>query len=106
MHACGLAPADWALCGGLFAGELPRGIGIDVSGMVDAVGDGVAGVSVGDPVTGNAGWRGSPSAGAADFAIMDRWTPVPAGLDLAQAAAHRVCVQLRCGGRFGRLSHA
>lgn len=87
VHACGLAPADWALCRGLFAGELPRGIGIDVSGMVDAVGDGAVGVSVGDPVVGNADWRGSPSAGAADYAIVNRWTPVPAGLDLTQAAA-------------------
>jgi NADPH:quinone reductase-like Zn-dependent oxidoreductase len=87
VHACGLAPADWALCAGLFAGELPRGIGIDVSGTVDAVGDGVTDVSVGDPVLGNADWRGSSSAGASDYAIMDRWTRVPAGLDLTQAAA-------------------
>src|SRR6201996_1808404 len=44
VHACGLNPADWALCRGLFAGDLPRGIGIDVSGTVDAVGAGVTGV--------------------------------------------------------------
>jgi len=25
VHACGLAPADWALCRGLFPGSLPRG---------------------------------------------------------------------------------
>lgn len=87
VHACGLAPADWALCGGLFPGELPRGIGIDVSGTVDAVGDGVTDVSAGDLVLGTADWRGSSSAGASDYAIMDRWTPVPAGLDLTQAAA-------------------
>jgi NADPH:quinone reductase-like Zn-dependent oxidoreductase len=87
VHACGLAPADWALCRGLFAGELPRGIGIDVSGTVDAVGDGVTGVSVGDLVLGTADWRGASTAGASDRAIMDRWTPIPAGLDLTQAAA-------------------
>jgi NADPH:quinone reductase-like Zn-dependent oxidoreductase len=40
VHACGLAPADWALCRGVFPGQLPRGIGCDVSGVVDAVGDG------------------------------------------------------------------
>jgi NADPH:quinone reductase-like Zn-dependent oxidoreductase len=50
VHACGLAPADWALCRGLFAGQLPRGIGCDVSGTVDAVGDGVTDVAVGDLV--------------------------------------------------------
>jgi NADPH:quinone reductase-like Zn-dependent oxidoreductase len=97
VHACGLTPADWALCRGLFAGDLPRGIGIDVSGTVDAVGDGVtrdgvhgAGVTdvaVGDLVFGTADWRGAPVAGASDRAIMDHWTPVPAGLDLTQAAA-------------------
>jgi NADPH:quinone reductase-like Zn-dependent oxidoreductase len=87
VHACGLAPADWALCRGLFAGDLPRGIGIDVSGTVDAVGDGVDGVSVGDLMLGTADWRGASTAGASDRAIMDRWTPIPAGLDLTQAAA-------------------
>lgn len=87
VHACGLAPADWALCRGLFAGALPRGIGIDVSGAVDALGDGVTDVSVGDLVLGTADWRGTSSAGASDRAIMDRWTPVPAGLDVTQAAA-------------------
>ena len=87
VHACGLNPADWALCRGLFAGDLPRGIGIDVSGPVDAVGDGVTGVAVGDLVFGTADWRGAPAAGAGERAIMDHWTSVPAGLDPTQAAA-------------------
>jgi NADPH:quinone reductase-like Zn-dependent oxidoreductase len=87
VHACGLNPADWALCRGLFPGELPRGIGIDVSGTVDAIGDGVTGVSVGDLVFGTADWRGGPTAGASDRAIMNRWVSAPAGLDLTLAAA-------------------
>jgi NADPH:quinone reductase-like Zn-dependent oxidoreductase len=29
--ACGLNPADWALCRGLFAKDLPRGVGLEVS---------------------------------------------------------------------------
>jgi NADPH:quinone reductase-like Zn-dependent oxidoreductase len=87
VHACGLTPADWALCRGLFAGQLPRGIGIEVSGTVDAVGDGVSDVAVGDLVFGTADWRGAPIAGASDRAIMDHWFPVPAGLDPTQAAA-------------------
>src|SRR3954465_6910216 len=41
VHAGGLNPADWALCRGLFAGNLPRGIGLDVSGIVDSTGDSV-----------------------------------------------------------------
>ena len=87
VHACGLNPADWALCRGLFPGSLPRGIGLEVSGTVAATGEGVTDVAVGDLVLGTADFAGCPSAGASDQAIMDRWTPVPAGLDLVQAAA-------------------
>jgi NADPH:quinone reductase-like Zn-dependent oxidoreductase len=87
VAACAVAPADWALCGGLFGGGLPRGIGIDVSGSVDEVGEAVNDVQIGDLVLGNADWRGVSCAGASDYAIMDRWVRVPAGLDLEQAAA-------------------
>ena len=52
VHACGLNPADWALCRGLSARKLPCGIGLDVSGIVIAVGDGVSDVAVGDAVFG------------------------------------------------------
>jgi NADPH:quinone reductase-like Zn-dependent oxidoreductase len=87
VAACGLNPADWALCTGLFAGKLPRGIGIEVSGTVEALGEDVSGVHVGDTVLGTADWAHRASAGASDHAIMDRWVLVPAGLDLVQAAA-------------------
>jgi len=87
VHACGLTPADWALCRGLFPGKLPRGIGIDVSGTVDALGEGADDVAVGDLVFGTADWAGAATAGASDRAIMDHWFPVPPGLDPAQAAA-------------------
>ncbi len=87
VHACGLAPADWALCRGLFPGKLPRGIGCDVSGTVDALGEGVNDVAAGDLVFGTADWANCPSAGASDHAIMDHWFAVPAGLGLTQAAA-------------------
>lgn len=87
VHAAGLAPADWALCRGLFAGQLPRGIGCDASGTVDAVGEDVEGVAAGDVVFGTADWANGPSAGAADKAIMNRWFTVPDGLSLVHAAA-------------------
>lgn len=87
VHAAGLAPADWALCRGLFAGDLPRGIGCDVSGTVDAIGRDVEGVAIGDVVFGTADWANCRSAGASEKAVMNRWFPVPTGLSLVAAAA-------------------
>ena len=68
-------------------GSLPRGIGCDVSGTIDAVGDGVTDVKIGDVVFGTADWAHCSSAGASDQAVMNRWFRDPDGLDLVQAAA-------------------
>ncbi len=87
VHAVGLNPADWALCRGLFPGTLPRGIGLDVSGTVDAVGAGVTGVAAGDHVFGSADFAGQPTAGAGDHAILDHWALMPDGLGFIAAAA-------------------
>jgi NADPH:quinone reductase-like Zn-dependent oxidoreductase len=87
VHAVGLNPADWALCRGLFPRNLPRGIGLDVSGTVDVVGAGVIDVAAGDRVFGTADFVGQPTAGAGDHAVMDHWALVPDGLGLIQAAA-------------------
>jgi NADPH:quinone reductase-like Zn-dependent oxidoreductase len=92
VETCGLTPADWALCGGLFPGDLPRGIGLEVAGTVDALGAGVDGVAVGDAVLGPAPFRGA-SAGAADLAVLDVWFPRPAGLDPVAAAALPMAVE-------------
>ena len=100
VHACALNPADWALCRGLFAGDLPRGVGLDVSGTVDALGEGVDDLRIGDRVLGAADFQGHPSAGAADHAVLSVWTPVPRGLDLLEAAALPLAVETahRCLG--------
>jgi NADPH:quinone reductase-like Zn-dependent oxidoreductase len=90
---CGLNPADWALCRGLFARDLPRGIGLDAAGVVDAVSEGVADVDIGDPVLGPANYVDYASAGASSYAILDHWTPVPPGLDMTQAAALPMAVE-------------
>ena len=86
VMACGLNPADWALCGGLYPGDLPRGIGLELSGTVDAIGEGVTGVGIGDVVFGPAPFTG-PSAGASEQAVLDSWFPCPTGLDPVEAAA-------------------
>ena len=93
VHACGLNPADWALCAGLFASQLPRGVGLDISGVVDAVGEGVAGVAIGDPVLGPANYADYPSAGASEYAILRHWTPVPPGLEMIEAASLTMAVE-------------
>ncbi|HEY4458942.1 MAG TPA: NADP-dependent oxidoreductase [Pseudonocardiaceae bacterium] len=92
VQACGLNPADWALCGGLFSGDLPRGVGLEVSGTVDALGAGVTGVGIGDAVFGPAPFLGS-SAGAAEQALLDVWFPRPAKLDAVDAAALPMVVE-------------
>jgi len=100
--AAGLNPADWGLCRGLMPGTLPRGIGCDVAGIVDAVGPDAADVDrdtgsgivgVGDVVFGTADFVGQPSAGAADLAILNTWFRVPDGLDPVQAATLPMAVQ-------------
>ena len=91
--AVGLNPADWELCRGFMAGGLPRGIGYDVAGTVDAVGAQVEDVDVGDVVFGTADFVGQPSAGVADEAILDSWYRLPAGLDPVAAAVLPMVVQ-------------
>ena len=75
------------------AGLLPRGVGSDVSGSVDALGKGVRDVRVGDVVFGVPDFMGCPSAGAADYAVLAVWSPVPKGLGLLEAAALPMAVE-------------
>ncbi|OLM01591.1 Quinone oxidoreductase [Pseudonocardia sp. Ae406_Ps2] len=96
--AAGLNPADWELCRGFMPGRLPRGIGFDVAGVVDAVGPDIvdhesALVRPGDVVFGTADFTAQPSAGAAEYSIINSWSPVPEGLDPLQAAVLPMAVQ-------------
>ncbi len=93
VHACALNPMDWVLCLGLMPGPVPGGIGLDVSGTVDAVGQGVTKVRVGDLVFGVPDYMGYPTAGASDYAIMAFWASVPDGLGLSEAAALPMAVE-------------
>jgi NADPH:quinone reductase-like Zn-dependent oxidoreductase len=93
VHACALNPADGALCQGWAPSTLPRGIGLDVSGTVDAVGKDVTNVGVGDLVFGVPDFMGQPSAGASEYAILAVWVPVPNGLSPLDAAALPMAVE-------------
>lgn len=91
--AAGLNPADWELCRGYMSGDLPRGIGYDVAGVVDAVGEGVDDVSIDAVVFGAADFTGQESAGVAQEAILTTWFPVPPGISAAQVAVLPMVVQ-------------
>lgn len=93
VHGCGLNPADWALCQGLFPKDLPRGIGLDVSGTVTALGDGVDDVAVGDRVFGPSDYINFPTAGASEHAVLSHWARVPEGLGMTEAAGLPVVVE-------------
>ncbi|HTH52882.1 MAG TPA: NADP-dependent oxidoreductase [Edaphobacter sp.] len=87
VHACALNPADWAVCEGFLPVPPPRGIGFDVSGWVDALGEGVTNLNVGDLVFGVPDYIGYSTGGAAEYAILKVFLLVPAGLDITEAAA-------------------
>ncbi|WP_432987352.1 NADP-dependent oxidoreductase [Dactylosporangium sp. CA-233914] len=89
VQACGLTPADWHVVDGLLADHLPplpRGLGFEVAGIVDALGEAVTGVQIGDRVFGPATFHG-PTAGAAEHALMPAWAHIPEGVTAEQAAA-------------------
>ncbi len=93
VHACALNPADWAVCEGFLPVPPPRGIGFDVSGTVDALGEGVNNVNLGDLVFGVPDYIGYPTCGAAEYAILKVFVPVPEGLNLTGAAALPMAVE-------------
>lgn len=93
VHACALNPADWAVCEGFLPVPPPRGIGFDVSGIVDALGEGVTSASTGDLVFGVPDYLGQPTGGAAEYAILKVFLPIPGGLDLTEAAALPMAVE-------------
>jgi NADPH:quinone reductase-like Zn-dependent oxidoreductase len=85
VKAAGVNPMDWKIRSGMAAGgkplESPRGLGFDASGVVDEVGEGVTGVTVGDDVLG----KGNNTQ--AEFAVLDAWAPKPPEIDWAVAGA-------------------
>lgn len=88
VKAVGINPVDWKLRKGLFKAGLPAITGSDVSGVVDEVGEGVIGVSVGDEVFGVA-----VSGGAAQFALLENYAAKPANMPFEQAAGLPVPVE-------------
>ena len=68
VRAAGVNPIDWKLRSGMRGGDLPQTTGREVAGVVDALGEGVSGVAVGDEVFGFAAGGG----GGAEIAEAHR----------------------------------
>ncbi|GAA0442093.1 NADP-dependent oxidoreductase [Streptomyces olivaceiscleroticus] len=91
VRAAGVNPVDWRIREGQVLGahpiELPSGVGLDASGVVDEVGEGVEGVKVGDRVFGEG------SSTYAEFAVLSAWARIPEGLTFEEAAGYPSVVE-------------
>jgi NADPH:quinone reductase-like Zn-dependent oxidoreductase len=89
VRAASINPIDWkTYTGATSAGDAPKAgvgyLGYDAAGVVDQVGEGVIGVSVGDEVLG----QGRPTQ--AEYAVLSAWAAKPPSVDWAVAAAASV----------------
>lgn len=87
VRAAGVNPIDWKVRSGAMGGDVPRQTGVEAAGVVDALGDGVDDVAVGDAVFARA-----PGA-AAELALSSFYAPLPTSLDFVAAAALPVAVE-------------
>ncbi|MGW4933429.1 NADP-dependent oxidoreductase [Streptomyces sp. NPDC004166] len=91
VRAAGVNPVDWRIREGQVLGahpiELPSGVGLDASGVVDEVGEGVERVAVGDRVFGEG------SSTYAEFAVLSAWARMPEGLTFEEAAGYPSVVE-------------
>ncbi|MEC3981513.1 NADP-dependent oxidoreductase [Amycolatopsis sp. H20-H5] len=88
VHAAGINPVDWkSRAHEVFMGNPPFTLGWDVSGVVEAVGFGTTGLSVGDEVLGMPKFPGEAAA-YADYvtAPSRQFVRKPAGLSHVEAA--------------------
>lgn len=89
VHAAGVNPVDWKMRRGMMKVPLPRTAGVDLAGVVEAVGPGVSGLQPGEAV------YGSGQGTYADYAVasISGLAPKPANLSFDQAAAVPVGVR-------------
>jgi NADPH:quinone reductase-like Zn-dependent oxidoreductase len=85
VRGASVNPIDWKMLAGATSGGQPLDgtgyLGFDAAGVVDEVGEGVTGVSLGDDVLG----RGRNTQ--AEYAVLDSWAAKPSSVDWAVAAA-------------------
>jgi NADPH:quinone reductase-like Zn-dependent oxidoreductase len=87
VQASGVNPVDSAIRSGamqaIFPTALPAIPGVDLAGVVDAVGEHVTDVAVGEPVV---GWADPPAGSYAEYALASQIARIPTGLSFANAA--------------------
>src|SRR3954469_15366594 len=92
VRAAGVNPIDWKVRSGAMRDFSPVRFPVidarEAAGVVDEVGDGVRGVSVGDEVFGFA-----VGGAAAEYAVLDYFAAKPAVLPFEQAAGLPVAVE-------------
>lgn len=73
---------------GAAAAAAQTGVGVDLAGTVEAVGDGVFSVAVGDDVVGLQERLDVPLGSYAEYVVLEQWAvaPAPAGATMAEAA--------------------
>lgn len=90
VRAAGVNAMDWKIRAGnlrdMISVDLPAGCGLDASGTVDEVGDGVTGVAVGDAVF------GTGAETYAEYAVLTDWATKPSRVSFAEAAGYPVAV--------------
>ncbi|MFD0902121.1 NADP-dependent oxidoreductase [Actinomadura sediminis] len=91
VRAAGVNAVDWRIREGQFQKvrpiELPAGVGLDASGVVDEIGVGVEGVEIGDRVFGEG------ASTYAEFAVLSAWAAMPDGLPFEEAAGYPSVVE-------------
>ncbi len=91
VRAAGVNGIDWKTRAGYMQRmrpiPLPAGTGVDASGVVDQIGEGVTDVAVGDPVF------GSGSATWAEYAVLTAWAIKPQELSFEEAAGYPLPVE-------------
>lgn len=105
VRAAGLNPVDWKIFSGMMGGDAPaapQGVGRDYAGVVDAVGEGVDSLAVGDAVLGTV--RSVPGQGTGPGTLTERLViaadevvPKPEALDFVRAASLGVVAETACG---------
>lgn len=94
VHAAGVNPFDGKVRSGVMQEQLkvqlPTILGLEIAGVVDALGEGVTDVAVGDRVF---GWAAPPAGAYAEYSLSSAYGRIPDGLDYPAAVTLPVAAE-------------